>query len=132
LFFSNKVDLRQERSDVILTIGKVKKIVFWPSLNVPTYAFFELLCTVNQTHNICFKNQKTLFQTLKMWVGLVVSKPDSRSKGCGFESCRIKNSRWKWGKSHASIDSCAQFWFIVENKKMQIAKWGTPKNIKNS
>ncbi len=30
---------------------------------------------------------------------LVVSKLDSQSKGCGFESRLIKNTRWKWVKA---------------------------------
>jgi len=61
--------------------------------------------------------------------GLVGSKLDSRSKGCGFESRPIQNKRWKWDESNARIDSCTQFWFIADKiRKIQIAKWGTPKN----
>ncbi len=60
----------------------------------------------------------------------MVSELESQSKGCGFKSRLIQNTRWKWGQSHASIDSCTQFWFIVDKiKKIQVAKWGTPKNI---
>ncbi len=52
--------------------------------------------------------------------GLVVSKLDSRSKGCWFEFCLIQNTTWKWSTyKDARIDSCTQFWFIRgKNKKM--------------
>jgi len=46
--------------------------------------------------------------------GLVVSELDSRLKGSEFESCLIKYTKWKSGQSHAWIDSCTQFWLIVE------------------
>jgi hypothetical protein len=48
---------------------------------------------------------------------LVVSKLDSQSKGCGFKSRLIQNTRWKWGQSHARIHSRTQFWFAVEKNK---------------
>jgi len=38
------------------------------------------------------------------------------------------NARWKWCQSHARLDSYTQFWF-KKNKKIQAAKWGTPKKI---
>ncbi len=37
---------------------------------------------------------------------------------CGFESCLIHYTRWKWVKSHVSIESYTKFWFkliILEN-----------------
>jgi len=46
--------------------------------------------------------------------GLVVSKLDSRLKGCGFVSSLIQYARWKWGYSHVRINSYTQFWFIVK------------------
>jgi hypothetical protein len=54
--------------------------------------------------------------------GLVVIKFDSRSKGCG------QNTKWKWGQSHARVDSCTQFCFIVE-KIRKIGKRSTPKKL---
>jgi len=44
------------------------------------------------------------------------------------------NTRWKWFQSHARIDFCAQSWLSHEIKrtKIQVAKWGTPKNFKKS
>jgi len=53
----------------------------------------------------------------------VVRENDSRSKGCGFESRLIQNTRWKWDQSHARID-------VEKIKKIQVAKWGTPKKEK--
>jgi len=50
--------------------------------------------------------------------GLVVSELDSGSKGCGFESRLIQNTRCKWGQTHARIDSSIE--------KHHRAKWGTP------
>ena len=47
----------------------------------------------------------------------MVSELDSRSKGCGFESRLIQHTRWKWGKSHARIDSCTQFWLKLKIQK---------------
>ncbi len=36
--------------------------------------------------------------------GLVVSELNSQFKGCGFESCLIKTTKWKWLMSnHGSI-----------------------------
>jgi len=62
---------------------------------------------------------------------LVVSKHDSRSKGCGFESRLIQYTTWKSGQTHARINSCTHFWFIVEKiRKIQVAKWGTLKTNK--
>ncbi len=29
----------------------------------------------------------------------------------------LSNTRWKWCQSHARIDFCTRFWFIIENKK---------------
>ncbi len=48
--------------------------------------------------------------------GLVVSKLNSRLKGRWFKSSLIQITRWKWGESHARIDSCTQFWFVVKAK----------------
>ena len=36
--------------------------------------------------------------------GLVVSKHSSRSKGCGFKSGLIQNTRWKRVQRHTRID----------------------------
>jgi len=59
---------------------------------------------------------------------LVVSKLDSWLKGCGFESGIIQNTRWILGQSHARMNSCIQFWFIVEKiRKIQVFKLGTAK-----
>ncbi len=59
--------------------------------------------------------------------GLVVSELNSWSKGCGFKSCLIQYTRWKWDQSH---------WFLHpilvhcrKIRKIQAAKWDTPKNI---
>jgi hypothetical protein len=49
-------------------------------------------------------------------VHLVVSKLNSRSKGYGFKSRLNQYTRWKWGKSHAEINSCTQFWFNLKTK----------------
>ncbi len=38
------------------------------------------------------------------------------------------NTRWKWYQIHARIHSCTKSWFIqLKRKKIQVAKWGTPK-----
>ncbi len=62
----------------------------------------QILC---QLVDVMFNNKREL---------LVVRALDSRSKGCGIESCLIQYTRWKWGKSHARIDSCTQFWFNLK------------------
>ncbi len=53
---------------------------------------------------------------------VIISKHDSRSKECGFESSLIQYTRWKCSQS--------QFWLIVGKlEKIQVAKRGTPKNF---
>jgi len=59
---------------------------------------------------------------------LVVSELDSQLKDCGFKFRLIQNTCWKWGQSHARIDSCTQFWLIVKKlRNIQLAKRDTPK-----
>jgi hypothetical protein len=59
----------------------------------------------------------------------VDSKLDSRLKGRRFESY----TKWKWCQSHARSIKVypIQVHSIIEkiNLKIQVAKWGTPKNI---
>jgi len=39
------------------------------------------------------------------------------------------NARWKWCQSHARMIPTPNSGSIKKNKKIEVAKWGTPKNI---
>jgi len=64
----------------------------------------------------------------------VISKLDSRSKGRGFNSHPILDEngfKAMPGWEPARIDCCSQSWLghQMKIKKLQVAKWGTPKKI---
>jgi hypothetical protein len=108
VFFSNQTNTSY------LTANKVKVKVqvlknlktkkFWPNLDNPNTSYGFVLA-------ICGSQKQFLSHVgLRCQSGLRVSKLDSRLKGCRFESCLIQYTRWKWGQSHARIDSCTQLW----------------------
>jgi hypothetical protein len=72
----------------------------------------------DRTHDLLTVSRVLHRNKLILWrqSGLVVSKLDSQLKLCGFQSLLIQNTRWNWGQSHARINSCTQFWLIVEKK----------------
>jgi len=47
----------------------------------------------------------------------------SQSEGCGFDPRPMLDG----SGVKAMPGSIYVFWFIIENKKIQVAKWGTPK-----
>jgi hypothetical protein len=47
----------------------------------------------------------------------VVRELDSQSKGYGFESRFIQNTKWKWGQGHAGINFCNLFSFSLKFQK---------------
>ncbi len=60
--------------------------------------------------------------------GLVVTNLDTQTKGCGFDSGFIQNTRWKWGKSMQGLIPAPNSGSF-ENKKIQVARWSTLKTV---
>ena len=61
--------------------------------------------------------------------GLVGSKLDSQSKGRGFESCPILDGNDVKVIPESIPETPNPGSYSKEKKEIQVAKWGTPKNI---
>jgi len=80
-------------------VGKVHRPSFGDGWLTLTKRFrkkiqFERISSIDIKISLCKKILRFGRQS-----GLVVSKLNSRSKGCGFESRLIQNTRWKWVKA---------------------------------
>ena len=82
----------------------------WPGCRRPHTSWMTSELELKKDNWLRSSQSELLTSDLKQWnnwglkSGLVVDELDSQRKGRGFESSP-SNTRWKWCKSHARIDS---------------------------